>query len=290
MPVITLTADGKKKYIPLNENGEFFLTELRGIVSFDDIKEAERLAAGDMSDRSREVCCDINSIGEYDKINGLWEFSGGVARCMENCGRAAAESAFFHRWVSLNKKSGYLKNRLAAGETLTAKNSGLAAEFTKTARETVLAGLSDEPVWDYIMGAIKSGYIPAENLRKMAEHKLLRGDSPDGAAAGLCCCTGDEETERFIYSEMSRFYVCCELWQESVLGYFRLLYEEGRISKEEYMLRGGEWCYSCGFLSEDEFYSEHLSRRTLRLTKAYRDMAREQLRVIYRFFGVPEKV
>ena len=160
MPVITLTADGKKKYIPLNENGEFFLTELRGIVSFDDIKEAERLAAGDMSDRSREVCCDINSIGEYDKINGLWEFSGGVARCMENCGRAAAESAFFHRWVSLNKKSGYLKNRLAAGETLTAKNSGLAAEFTKTARETVLAGLSDEPVWDYIMGAIKSRYIP----------------------------------------------------------------------------------------------------------------------------------
>ena len=145
MPVITLTADGKKKYIPLNENGEFFLTELRGIVSFDDIKEAERLAAGDMSDRSREVCCDINSIGEYDKINGLWEFSGGVARCMENCGRAAAESAFFHRWVSLNKKSGYLKNRLAAGETLTAKNSGLAAEFTKTARETVLAGLSDAP-------------------------------------------------------------------------------------------------------------------------------------------------
>lgn len=289
MRILTLTADGKKRYIPLNESGEFFLTELRGIVSFDDIKEAERLAAGDMPDSSREVCCDIDSVGEYDKIIGLWEFSGRVAMCMENCGRATAESAFFHRWVRLNKKSGYLKSRLAVGEKLTAKDSGLAAEFTGTARKTVLAGLSDEPVWDYILGAFQSGYLTSEELRELAENKLMNEDCPGGAVTELCCCD-DKDVESVICMENSRRDICSALWQESVMGYFRLLYEEGRISKEEYMLRDSEWCYGYGFLREDEFYSKNPSSRTLGITKAYRDMAREQLRVIYRFFGVPEKV
>lgn len=289
MSVITLTADGKKRYIPLNENGEFFLTELRGIVSFDDIKEAEKFAAEDMPGSFREVCCDINSVGEYDKIIGLWEFSGSVARCMENCGRARAAYTVFDIYRHWKNKCGQLKNKLAAGEKLTARDTRLTAGFTQAARETVLEALTDEPVWDYMTGAFMSGYLTSEELRELAENKLMNEDCPNGAVTELCCCD-DKDVESVICMENSRRDICSVLWKESVMGYFRLLYEEGRISKEEYMLRDSEWCYGYGFLREDEFYSKNPSSRTLGITKAYRNMAREQLRVIYRFFGVPGKI
>lgn len=289
MRILTLTVDGKKRYIPLNESGGFFLTELRGIVSFDDIKEAEKLGAGDMSVSSREVCCDIDSISEYGKISGLWEFADKVIRCMEKCGRMTAESTFFHTYVYWKNKCGYLKTRLADGAELTAKDAGWAAKFTEAARETILTALSDEPVWDYILGAFQSGYFTAERLREMAEHKLMNEEFPGGAVAELCCCD-DEEMEEFLAGENSRRENTA-LWKESVPGYFRLMWEEGRMTERDYMRRSGMWCD--GYytdLDEFEFYEGRLSEDTLKTVKAYRDMAREQLLVIYRFFGIPEKV
>lgn len=290
MRILTLTADGKKRYIPVNENGEFFLTELRGIVSFDDIKEAEKIVAGDMSDSSREVCCDIDSVGEYDKIIGLWEFSGRVARCMENCGRAMAEYAFFDVYSYWKNKCGQLKNKLAAGERLTARDTRLTAGFTQAARETVLEALTDEPVWDYILGAFQSGYLTSEELRELAENKLMNEDCPGEAVTELCCCD-DKDVESVICMENSRRYICSALWQESVPGYYRLMWEEGRLTEREYMRLSGMWCDGYDVdLGDFEFYEGKLSDDTLKTVEAYRDMVREQLRAIYKFFGIPEKV
>lgn len=285
MSVITLTAGGKKRYIPVGEKGDFFLTGLRGIVYFNDREEAEVLSGGDIQG-CREVCCDIDSISEYDKIPGLWEFADEVIRCMEKCGRMTAEYAFFEIYIYWKNKCGYLKTRLTDGAELTTKDAGWAAKFTGASRETILAALSDEPIWDYIMGALQSGYLTAERLREMAEHKLMNEEFPDSAVTELCCC-GDEDIDGIVGIENARRNVFYSLWHESVPGYFRLMWEEGRITEREYMHLSGMWCdgYDIG-LDDFEFYEDRLSDDTLKTVGRYRDMAKEQLQEIYRFFGV----
>lgn len=292
--MLRLTLCGRERFVPI-KNDDFMLTKLRGIRSFSNFREAEKALGEKIPPGALTVVdCDINNLNESEKLLRLWELAEQAVNCMSRCGRETAEYSIFvtYKYCKTVCEIGQSSTleKIRSGQPLTVKEKGEALRLTDAARYALVMAAEDEHIWDYAAGAVMSGYLSYEELCRMAENALLSGNSHP-VLSELCMASGEDEALSIIHTENSRREFSTALWQESVIGYYLLLEEEGRISHDKAMGRCAVWCDGYGLAYEDEMIRWEASGRTDELfpvysgeMEMYKKMAKAQVRALRRFF------
>ncbi|MDE6592911.1 MAG: hypothetical protein K2K57_07610 [Oscillospiraceae bacterium] len=291
--LIRLILSGREQFVPVKKD-DFMLTALRGIRSFSDFEDAENALGEKISCVNLPVVeCDINNLNDSEKLLRLWELAEQAVKCMSRCGRLTAECSLFGgfiRYKAVCECYPNLFQKIRSWQQLTVKEKGEALRLTEAARYALVMAAEDEHIWDYAAGAVRSGYLPYEELCQMAENALLSGN-PHPVLSELCMASGEEEALSIIHTENSRSEFATALWQESVIGYYLLLEEEGRISHDKAMGLCAVWCDGYGLACEDELIHWEASGRPDEIfpmkpyaMEMYKSMAKEQMRALRKFF------
>lgn len=293
--IIRLDLNGRERFVPIKKD-DFMMTELRGIRSFSDLDEAENALGEKIHPGALTVAdCDINNLNDREKLLNLWELADRAVNCMSRCGRLTAEYSLF--WGFIRCKSACecgspnLFQKIRSGQRLTVKEKGETLRLTEAARYALVMAEEDEHIWDYAAGAVDSGYLPYEELCLMAENAMLSGNTHP-VLPELCTASSEKEVLSIIHTENARSEFATALWQESVIGYYLLLEEEGRISHDKAMSLCAIWCDGYSFAGEDELFDWEDAGKPDELfpmkpgkMEMYKKMAKAQIRALKKFFG-----
>ncbi|MDE7294898.1 MAG: hypothetical protein K2N72_10790 [Oscillospiraceae bacterium] len=242
------------------------------------------------------VDCDINNLNDREKLLRLWKLAEQAVNCMNRCGRLTAEYILYGYggyiyWKAVCESGRpNLFQKIRSGEQLTVKEKGEALRLTDAARYALVMAMEDEHIWDYAEGAVDSGYLPYEELCQMAENALILGN-PHPILSELCTASSEEEVMSIIRTENARREFVTALWQKSVIGYYLLLEEEGRISHDKAMGLCAVWCDGYSFCDEDELFDwedsgkpDELFPMSFGEMEMCKSMAAEQVRALRKFF------